>query len=82
MDKVIYLIEYLIKQMVNEPNIVIVEQAEDEGDYSIINIKVSSNDMGAIIGKGGNIANAIRTIAQAVAYANGEKKIKVNIDSI
>ena len=82
MDKVIYLIEYLIKQMVNEPNVVIVEQAEDEGDYSIINIKVSSNDMGAIIGKGGNIANAIRTIAQAVAYANGEKKIKVNIDSI
>lgn len=82
MDKVIYLIEYLVKQMVNEPNVVTVEQDQDEDVYSVINIKVSSNDMGAIIGKGGNIANAIRTIAQAVAYANGEKKIKVNIDSI
>ena len=38
--------------------------------------------MGSIIGKGGNIANAIRTIAKATAYANGEKKVKVNIDSI
>ena len=82
MDKVVYLIDYLVKQMVNEPDVVTVEQAKDEGAFSLINIKVSSNDMGSIIGKGGNIANAIRTIAQAVAYANGEKKVKVNIDSI
>ncbi len=82
MDRVVYLIDYLVKQMVNEPNVVTVEQAQDEGIYSVINIKVSSNDMGCIIGKGGNVANAIRTIAQAVAYANGEKKVKVNIDSI
>ena len=82
MDKVVYLIDYLVKQMVNEPDVVTVEQAQDEGAFSVINIKASSNDMGSIIGKGGNIANAIRTIAQAVAYANGEKKVKVNIDSI
>lgn len=82
MDKVIYLIDYLVRQMVNDPESVSVTQKDDEGTYSVISIKVSSNDMGSVIGKGGNIANAIRTIAQAVAYANGEKKVKVNIDSI
>ena len=82
MDKVVYLVDYLVKQMVKEPDKVCVELGQDENTYSIINIKVSENDMGSIIGKGGNIANAIRTIAQATAYANGEKKVKVNIDSI
>lgn len=82
MDKVIYLIDYLVKQMVNDPESVSVTQKDDEGTYSVISIKVNSNDMGSVIGKCGNIANAIRTIAQAVAYANGEKKVKVNIDSI
>lgn len=82
MDKVVYLVDYLVKQMVNEPDKVLVELSNEDDSYEIINIKVSSNDMGSIIGKGGNIANAIRTLAQAVAYANGEKKVKVNIDSI
>lgn len=81
MDKVIYLVDYLVKQIVTEIESVNVSLNEDE-NYFVINIKVSTNDMGAIIGKGGNIANAIRTLAQAVAYANGEKKVKVNIDSI
>lgn len=82
MDKVIYLVDYLVKQIVSEPELVSISQDSDDGIFSIINIKVSPNDMGSIIGKGGNIANSIRTIVQAVAYANGEKKVKVNIDSI
>lgn len=81
MDKVVYLIEYLVKQLVNEPNDVSVSLNEDD-NYYLISVKVNPSDMGLIIGKGGNIANAIRTLAQAVAYSNGEKKVKVNIDSI
>ena len=37
--------------------------------------------MGTVIGKGGNIANAIRTIVQTAARANNKKKVKINIDS-
>lgn len=81
MDKVVYLVEYLVKQIVNNPEDINISLDEEE-NYFIINIKVNIKDMGAIIGKSGNIANAIRTLAQAVAYANGEKKVKVNIDSI
>lgn len=82
MDKVVYLVDYLVKQIVKYPDNVTVEQSGDEGTFSVINITVDEKDMGSIIGKAGNIANAIRTVAQAAAYANGEKKVKVNINSI
>lgn len=82
MDKVVYLVDYLVKQIVKYPDSVTVEQGSDEVFFSVININVDEKDMGSIIGKAGNIANAIRTIAQATAYANGEKKVKVNINSI
>jgi len=82
MEKVVYLVEYLVKQLVKDTDKVSVLQKEDENEYSVIEVIVSESDMGSIIGKGGSIANSIRTIAQGVAYANGEKKVKVNINSI
>ena len=81
MDKVVYLVDYLVKQMVKEPDKVCVELGQDESSYSIINIKVSENDMGSIIGKGGNIAKTIRTVVQASSYINENKRVNINIDS-
>ena len=37
--------------------------------------------MGRVIGKGGKIANSIKTLIQAKAYNDGNKKVRVNIDS-
>ena len=82
MDRVVYLVDYLVKQIVKYPDNVSVELGVDEENFSAININVDEKDMGSIIGKAGNVANAIRTIAQATAYANGEKKVKVSINSI
>lgn len=82
MDKIVYLVDYLVKQLVKDTDSVSVKEIESEDEFTIIQVLVSESDMGAVIGKGGNIANAIRTIAQATSYANGEKKVKVNIDSI
>lgn len=75
------LTEYLVKMVVNNPDMVSVKQFEDEDDYIIIQVLVEENDMGAVIGKGGAIANAIRTLVQAAAYTNHLKKVKINIDS-
>lgn len=50
-------------------------------DYIIIQVLVDDSVIGSVIGKNGIIANAIRTIVQASAYANGLKKVKINIDS-
>ena len=75
------LTEHLIKSLVREPDMVSVKQFHDEEEMITIQVLVNDGDMGAVIGRGGNIANAIRTIVQASAYANNMKKVKINIDS-
>lgn len=75
------LTEHLIKNLVKEPDMVSVKQFEDDEEMITIQVLVNDSDMGAVIGRSGNIANAIRTIVQASAYANNMKKVKINIDS-
>lgn len=79
--KLVELTEFLVKSVVSDPDMVSVKQFEDDEDYIIIQVLVDDSVIGSVIGKKGIIANAIRTIVQASAYANGLKKVKVNIDS-
>jgi predicted RNA-binding protein YlqC (UPF0109 family) len=60
------LLEFLVKALVEEPEAVVVEELEEDGDL-IYEITVADEDLGRVIGKGGRIANAIRTIAKAAA---------------
>ena len=60
------LLEFLVKALVEEPEAVVVEELEEEGDL-VYEISVAEADLGRVIGKGGRIANAIRTIAKAAA---------------
>ena len=75
------LTEFIVKNLVTDPESVSVKQIEDE-EYTLIEVIVSNDDMGCVIGKSGKTANAIRTIIQASSYANNEKKVKINIDSL
>ena len=75
------LTEHLVKSLVKEADMVSVKQFEDDEDVITIQVLVNDSDMGSVIGRGGNIANAIRTIVQATAYANNMKKVRINIDS-
>lgn len=79
--KAVELTEFLVKNLVKDPETVSVKKIDDD-EYMIIEVLVNDSDMGAVIGKGGKIANSIRTVVQAAAYQNGEKKVKINIDSI
>ena len=72
--------ELIVKKLVKEPDLVKVQQFEDD-DETIIEIVVSESDMGHVIGKKGKIASSIKTLIQAKAYNEGIKKVKVNIDS-
>lgn len=72
---------YLISGIVKNPDMVRVSVFEGDEDTTILEILVSNEDMGAVIGKGGKNAKALRTIINAHAYLNNIKKIKVNIDS-
>ncbi len=75
------LTEFLVKSVVTDPDMVSVKQFEDDEDYITIQVLVDDSVIGSVIGKQGVIANAIRTIVQASSYANGLKKVKINIDS-
>ena len=75
------LTEFLVKSLVKDKDLVSVKQFDDSEDAVTIEVLVSSDDIGAVIGKGGVVANAIRTIVQASSYMNGQPKVKINIDS-
>ena len=60
------LLEFLVKALVEDPEAVRVEELEEDGDL-VYEISVADGDLGRVIGKGGRIANAIRTIAKAAA---------------
>jgi predicted RNA-binding protein YlqC (UPF0109 family) len=60
------LLEFLVRALVEDPEAVVVEELEEDGDL-VYEITVADDDLGRVIGKGGRIANAIRTIAKAAA---------------
>ena len=60
------LLEFLVRSLVEDPEAVVVEELEEDGDL-VYEITVAEDDLGRVIGKGGRIANAIRTIAKAAA---------------
>jgi predicted RNA-binding protein YlqC (UPF0109 family) len=71
------LVEMMARNLVDSPEEVSVN--ETEGDSIIIlEINVSQDDIGKVIGKEGRIANAIRTIVKASA-AKQDKKVTVEI---
>ena len=75
------LTEYLVKYLVKDSDSVSVKEFETDDDSVLIQVLVDSSVIGSVIGKGGKIANSIRTIVQASSYLNGNKRVKINIDS-
>lgn len=76
------LTEYLVKNVVNDSDSVSVKEfPSDNENEIIIEVLVSSDDIGRVIGKAGKTANAIRTIVQASSYLQDNKRVKINIES-
>lgn len=74
------LVEYIVSNLVNHPEDVIVEeQAVEGGDFTLINIQVNPEDIGRVIGKSGKVIKAIRQITRIAAIQKG---VKVRVDLI
>lgn len=71
------LLQFLVRALVEEPEAVVVEELEEDGDL-VYEITVAEDDLGRVIGKGGRVANAIRTIAKAAAVRI-ERRVIVDI---
>lgn len=81
MDLVL-LTETIVKKIVSDSESVSVKEFESDEENTIqIEVVVSESDLGKIIGKNGRTINSIRTIVQASASLNDNKKVKINVDS-
>jgi len=65
-------VEFIVKQMVSEPDEVEVVRTVDEMGV-LITLKVAKDDMGRIIGKGGQTAKAIRVLLRVVGSKNNAR---------
>ncbi|MBR1718794.1 MAG: KH domain-containing protein [Bacilli bacterium] len=72
--------EFLVKELVTKADLVSVKEY-DEDEFKVIQVLVSADDISKVIGKNGNTINAVRTLVQASAYLNNDKKVKINVDS-
>lgn len=68
------LLEYLARKLVAKPDEVIVEVVEGSRG-PVIELEVHPDDFGKVIGKGGRVAQALRTIVRAAA----EGKVTIDI---
>ncbi len=71
------LVEFLVRALVEQPDKVEVAEFEEDGDL-VLEISVAEDDLGRVIGRGGRIANAIRTVARA-AGARDDRRVIVDI---
>ena len=71
------LVEYIAKSLVDSPDQVEVREAEGE-QGAVLELSVSRDDLGKIIGKQGRTARAIRTLLGAVS-AKTKKRVVLEI---
>ena len=60
-------VEFIVKQMVDKPDIVSVEESMPNENTFEIKIKVDQSDIGKVVGKKGKNIDALRTLITAVA---------------
>ncbi|MCL2793239.1 MAG: KH domain-containing protein [Spirochaetaceae bacterium] len=73
------LVEYIAKSLVDNPDGVSVNVIEGEKS-TILELKVSPDDIGKVIGKHGRIAKAIRTVLSASATKTGKRVVLEILD--
>jgi len=67
------LLEYLARQLVDEPDAVRVERTEDEEGALVLQLHVADDDVGKVIGRHGRVVRALRTVVRASAGGEGRR---------
>ncbi len=71
------LLEYLVRQLVDDPDAVRVETVEREGAL-VLQLHVAKDDVGKVIGRQGRIARALRSVVRASA-ARSNRRVLLEI---
>ena len=72
------LLEYIARELVDEPDEVQVEEVENDRGV-LLTLRVAKDDMGKVIGRGGRTARAIRSVMKAAAVREGIRHTHVEI---
>jgi hypothetical protein len=70
------LLEYLARQLVDEPDAVRVERVERD-DAIVLQLHVAPDDVGKVIGRQGRMARALRTVIRA--GGTGRRRVLLEI---
>ena len=71
------LLEYIVKGIVKNKDAVSITEKQD-GKVKVCTVSVDKGDIGAIIGKKGNTAQAIRTVVKSM---NSKERVVVKFNS-
>ena len=72
------MVESIVITLVDEPEQVQVTSSE-LGDTMVIEVRVSSDDIGKVIGRQGRVIKSIRTLARAASAYVGGSRIEVEV---
>lgn len=70
------IVEYLVKEIVEKPESVIVQETK-KGDLDVIEITVDPSDRGKVIGREGQTIKALRVLINTILIS--DKKILIDL---
>jgi predicted RNA-binding protein YlqC (UPF0109 family) len=72
------LLEFLARSLVADPDAVVVNEVEEIDGEVVLELEVADDDLGRVIGRGGRVANALRSVMKAAATRE-DKRVVVDI---
>ena len=74
------LVEFLARQLVDEPGAVRVETVERDDGATVVRLHVAPDDKGKVIGRKGRVAQALRTVVRAAGARSRERVVLEIVD--
>ena len=71
------MLEYIVKNLVSNPEAVEI-LVENQGKTKVMKVTVDAKDLGSVIGRGGVIANAIRTVVKSTS---GKERLVIKFEA-
>jgi hypothetical protein len=72
------LLDFLARALVENPDEVEVSEVEEIDGEVVLELEVAEDDLGRVIGRGGRVANALRSVMKAAATRE-DKRVVVDI---
>ena len=74
------LLEYLVRSLVSQPDEVSVDFFEEDDGTVVLELAVSSDDVGQVIGRRGRTINALRAVVRACSVKQGRRVLVDVVD--